>query len=183
MPRFALSLALCLAAAVLAPLQASMAVATRKSGDSTLISLAVEKEKVVTVAAKISSISGRSVEIVSGASALVTFSITDASARATLDALGKAAGMYVLDTPTGVRLQHAEPGVTLDVKDADIRKILQSMKEQCGIRNLMIDPEVQGTGTFLFNDVPCSDAFGVVTRTMGLAGEFSGNVANVAPRH
>ena len=58
--------------------------------------------------------------------------------------------------------------VTIDVKDADARVILKSMQKQCGIKNLMIDPEVQGSGTFLFRSVPCRTAFGVVLRSLGL---------------
>lgn len=62
------------------------------------------------------------------------------------------------------------PTVTLDVKDGEARDILKSMQRQCGIKNLMIDPNVQGTGTFLFNDVPCAQAFSIVLRSLGLAG-------------
>jgi len=62
-----------------------------------------------------------------------------------------------------------EPTVSLDVKDEDIRVILKSMKEQCGIKNLLIDKEVNGKAMFYFRDVPCSTAFDLVARTMGLA--------------
>lgn len=62
-----------------------------------------------------------------------------------------------------------EPTVTLDVKDAEVRDILKSMQRQCGIRNLMIDPNVQGKGTFLFTNVPCRTAFDTVLRSLGLA--------------
>lgn len=65
--------------------------------------------------------------------------------------------------------------VTLDVKDADARIVLKSMQQQCGIRNLVIDPGVQGSGTFYFRDVPCETAFPVVLRTMGLAGKIEPN--------
>jgi hypothetical protein len=58
--------------------------------------------------------------------------------------------------------------VTLDVKDEDIRLILKDMQTQCAIRNLVIDPDVEGKGTFVFRGVPCPTAFDVVTRTMGL---------------
>ena len=59
--------------------------------------------------------------------------------------------------------------VTLDVKDADVREILKSMQKQCGIRNLIIDREVGGAGTFYFREVPCETAFRVVLRSFGLA--------------
>jgi hypothetical protein len=65
--------------------------------------------------------------------------------------------------------------VSLDVKDAEARVILASMKKQCGIRNLVIDPDVQGSGTFYFREVPCETAFRVVLRTMNLAGQVESN--------
>jgi hypothetical protein len=62
----------------------------------------------------------------------------------------------------------SELTVTLDVKDAEVREILKSMKTQCAIRNLLIDPEVQGKGTFLFRNLPCRTAFDTVMRSLGL---------------
>jgi len=73
--------------------------------------------------------------------------------------------------------------VTLDVKDEDVRVILKSMQTQCGIKNLIIDKEVQGQGTFIFHELPCKTAFDTVFRTMSLrAKTYSNNVVNVAPR-
>ena len=65
--------------------------------------------------------------------------------------------------------------VTLDVKDAEARVVLKSMQKQCGIKNLVIDPNVQGSGTFYFRAVPCETAFPIVLRTMGLAGRMEPN--------
>jgi hypothetical protein len=59
--------------------------------------------------------------------------------------------------------------VTLDVKDAEARDVLQSMKKQCAIRNMIIDPDVHPTGaSFYFREVPCDLAFRIVLRTYGL---------------
>lgn len=59
--------------------------------------------------------------------------------------------------------------VTLYVKDAEPRVVLKEMQKQCGIRNMMIDPDVPNTGvTFYFRQVPCDTAFRVVLRTYGL---------------
>ena len=58
--------------------------------------------------------------------------------------------------------------VTLDVKDEDVRDILKSMQKQCGIRNLAIDPQVQGKATFYLRAVPCAKAFDLVQRVFGL---------------
>lgn len=59
--------------------------------------------------------------------------------------------------------------VTLDVKDAEAREVLKSMQRQCGIKNLIIDPDVpRTTATFYFREVPCDAAFRTVLRTYGL---------------
>jgi type II secretory pathway component GspD/PulD (secretin) len=73
--------------------------------------------------------------------------------------------------------------VTIDVKDEDVRVILKSMQTQCGIKNLIIDKEVQGKGTFLFHQLPCERAFDVVFRTMSLrAKTYSDDLVDVSPR-
>ena len=73
--------------------------------------------------------------------------------------------------------------VTLDVKDADVHVVLKSIQKQCGIRNLVIDPGVTGSGTFLFHDVPCKTALDMVLRVNGLAAKtYSSSVVAVAPR-
>ena len=59
--------------------------------------------------------------------------------------------------------------VTLDVKDADVRDVLQSLKTQCGVKNMIIDKDVAGKATFYLRDVPCETAFRVVLRTFRLA--------------
>ena len=73
--------------------------------------------------------------------------------------------------------------VDLDVKDEDVIVILKSMQKQCGIKNLVIDKEVQGKGTFIFHDLSCERAFDTVFRTMSLRAKvYSNDVINVSPR-
>ncbi len=74
------------------------------------------------------------------------------------------------------------PTVSLDVKDADVRVVLKSMQQQCGIKNLLIDKEVQGQATILFREVPCTTAFRVVFRQFSLTGQIAPNVTTVEPR-
>ena len=69
--------------------------------------------------------------------------------------------------------------VTLDVKDEDIHVILKSMQKQCAVKNLVIDPDVSGNGTFFFHDLPCQTAFDVVLRTMRLGAEVTDDVVAV----
>ena len=62
--------------------------------------------------------------------------------------------------------------VTLDVKNADVRDVLQSLKNQCAIKNMIIDKEVPAaTATFYFREVPCQTAFRAVFRTFNLASD------------
>jgi hypothetical protein len=73
--------------------------------------------------------------------------------------------------------------VTLDVKDEDVRDILKSMQRQCAIKNLAIDPQVQGKATFFMRDLPCATAFDVVLRTFGLKSvTYSSSLATVERR-
>jgi len=73
-------------------------------------------------------------------------------------------------------------GVTIDVKDADVHVVLKSIQKQCGIKNLVIDPGVTGSGTFLFHDVPCKTALDTVLRVNGLAAKTYSSVVAVTPR-
>ena len=70
--------------------------------------------------------------------------------------------------------------VTLDVKDAEPRVVLADMKRQCGIKNLIIDPDVPNTpATFYFREVPCETAFRAVLRTYGLTSVSSPQMLQV----
>ncbi|HUP49446.1 MAG TPA: hypothetical protein VNA04_11715 [Thermoanaerobaculia bacterium] len=80
-----------------------------------------------------------------------------------------AATMKRLDGgPQPIVARPAGPAVTLDVKDAEATVVLKEMQKQCGIRNLMIDPDVKVKGTFYFHEVPCTQAWNVVLRSLGL---------------
>ena len=49
------------------------------------------------------------------------------------------------------------------------------MQKQCAVKNLVIDPDVQARGTFVFHHVPCSTAFRVVLQSLGLGSVDYGN--------
>jgi hypothetical protein len=85
----------------------------------------------------------------------------------------------------GDRKENRQVGVvTLDVKDEDVRTILKSIQVQCGIPNLVLDKDVQGTGTFLFHDLPCRRALAVVLSSTGLAlTDDSNSVTGVGRQH
>jgi type II secretory pathway component HofQ len=69
----------------------------------------------------------------------------------------------------------SERTVTIDVKDAEARAILKDLQKQCGVKNLMIDPDVQGKGTFYFERVPCPQAWSIVLRSLGLDSQIYTN--------
>lgn len=81
-----------------------------------------------------------------------------------------AALIFCVATAASAVAAEKERTVTLDVKDEDVRVILQSMKQQCAIRNMLVDKDVAGRGTIYFREVPCRTAFKVVLRQFGLAG-------------
>lgn len=98
----------------------------------------------------------------------------------------------VVAVPLGAATKHSstraartqEPSVTLDVQEAELRDVLRSMQQQCGIRNLVLDREVAGqSGTLVFRDVPCSRAFRIVLRMHGLeSSSYDNRVLHVGPQ-
>ena len=85
-----------------------------------------------------------------------------------------------IDAPKPAVKVARELTVTLDVKDAEVRDILKSMQKQCAIKNLVVDPNVQGKGTFYFEKVPCRSAFSTVFRSLGIdAASYPNSVVTV----
>lgn len=70
-----------------------------------------------------------------------------------------------------IRERASERKVTIDVKDGEIGAILREVSNQCGVRNLVLDREVQGKGTFLFSEVACEAAYRAIFTSMGLAAD------------
>lgn len=123
----------------------------------------------------------KTVEMVLGEDPFVTYRAREVGPEKALRALVAAANLSLTSNDDQYWIRSTgEPSVTLDVKDAEAREILKSMQRQCGIKNLLIDPQVQGTGTFLFNQVPCRQAFTIVLQSMGLAAQtYSNNIVSV----
>lgn len=77
----------------------------------------------------------------------------------------------LLSAPLGAASN--EPRVTLSIKDGEIRDVLATLGKQCGVKNLVIDPGIDGkTGSIFVKDVPCSTAFQLVLRMSGLEAKF-----------
>ena len=109
------------------------------------------------------------VELVVGNDPLVTYRAKGVAPMAAIRALAAQAKASVAfeDGRWWVRDLALET-VTIDVKDAEVHALLKEMQRQCGIKNLIIDPDVQGSGTFMFTEVPCRTAFDVVFHSLGL---------------
>jgi len=125
------------------------------------------------------------VEIFLSSDPAVTYRARAVGSVTALRALAAAAHvtLYADDERYWLRSE-GERCVNLDVKDEDARVILKSMQRQCGIKNLILDPDVQGKGTFLFRDLDCRTAFDVVFRTLGLKSiTYSSSVVTVSSRH
>jgi type II secretory pathway component HofQ len=90
------------------------------------------------------------------------------------------AGFGLAQQPKGA--QEKPRTMSIDVKDADVRDILGEFKRQCGIRNLIVDRDVQGKGTFMFREVPCAQAFRTIAASLGLGYEIESSYLRVAAR-
>lgn len=123
----------------------------------------------------------KTVEMVLGTDPLITYRARRVAPEKALRALTTIGKLDLVSNNEQYWIRSVgEPTVTLDVKDTEARDILKSMQHQCGIRNLMIDPQVSGSGTFLFNQVPCKQAFTIVLQSMGLAAQtYSNNIVSV----
>lgn len=110
------------------------------------------------------------IEFAAGAERVVTYRGRGLDPVVALQAIVEKAGLRLtLENGTYWIGDRVSSTVTLDVKDGDIRAILKTMQRQCGIKNLILDKDVQGEGTFLFYELPCRTAFDVVFRSMGLS--------------
>ncbi|HVR42440.1 MAG TPA: hypothetical protein VMS56_03255 [Thermoanaerobaculia bacterium] len=115
---------------------------------------------------------GKPVEI-RAADRKVTLEARGIGPAAAVSAIAAAAGLEAVETTRAWTVRDpGDPTVTLDVQDGDARAILRELARQCGVRNLMIDPEVAGRGTFLLREVPCRLALPIVLDSLGLAGEI-----------
>jgi type II secretory pathway component GspD/PulD (secretin) len=153
----------------------------RSPYNSKTIDVYVVDERVSDAIGSIEMYLPKTVEMVLGEDPMVTYRAKEVSPEKALRALAAAAKLSLTSNDDQYWIRSTgDPTVTLDVKDAEAREILKSMQRQCGIKNLMIDPQVQGTGTFLFNQVPCRQAFTIVLQSMGLAAQtYSNNIVSV----
>jgi hypothetical protein len=161
---------------------ASASISVRRSPyNSKTIDVYIVHEKLTDAIGAIEPYLPKRVEFVIGKVPTVTFRAREiAPEKALLSMVNAAKVDLKTDEERYLITNPGEPSVSLDVKDAEAREILESMKRQCGIKNLIIDPQVQGSGTFLFAQVPCRQAFDIVLRSLGLAAQtYSDNLVSI----
>jgi len=126
----------------------------------------------------------KKVRIVIGSDPIVNVREERTTAIGALQSIVRAAKLQLSDEKGVWTIRNAsEPLITLDVKDTEVREILAAMQKQCGIRNVIVYPSVNGTGTFKFRDVPCRTAFNVVTSTLSLRiDEYENGLVAVRPQ-
>lgn len=175
-----------LLAALLLLFAQSLAAATVEVKQSTrageaVVSVAATKAPLSAVVAKLNATVGGGVELEKGFDKPVTLALSEVPRDKAWKRLASATGLRLIEKEGRRLLMATEPTADLDVKDASLDAILASLQKQCGVRNVVVDPGVTGTGTFLFHDVPCTEAFEIVLRSLGLDGEFQGE-AGIAVR-
>lgn len=145
------------------------------------IDVVAKRASLIAVARELEPFLGRPVSIVSTRYQTVAYQKKAVFPIEALKAVAESARLRVIDRRTDYLLtDRAEPLVTLDVKDVDVLEILKQLKVQCGIRNMLIDKDVAGKGTFLLRDLPCQQAFEIVFSSLGLSGKtFANSVVSV----
>ena len=78
---------------------------------------------------------------------------------------------------TEERVYTGEP-LSLTLKDADIKDVLRTFAQLTGL-NIAIDPQVTGTVSVEFTDVPWDQALELILRQNGLAYDLEGNVMRI----
>ena len=160
---------------VVCPIFASVSV-KRSVDQPKKVDVAVINEPLSSAVSALEMYLPHTVKIVVTGDPKATFRAKHVDPEGALRAVALSAGVaFAIEDDRYVLRSRKEQTVTLDVKDEEITKILASMKAQCGVRNMVIDRDVQGKGTFLFDNLPCRTAFDIVFRTMGLASVDYGN--------
>lgn len=140
------------------------------------IDIVAKRASLIAVVRELERFLGRPVSIVSTRYQTVAYQKKAVFPIEALKAVAESAKLRMIDRRTDYLLtDRPEPLVTLDVKDVEAREILQQLKVQCGIKNMLIDKDVQGKGTFLLRDVSCEQAFEIVFTSLGLSGKSYAN--------
>jgi type IV pilus assembly protein PilQ len=96
----------------------------------------------------------------------VTIELTDLPWRDALELVAESVGGVVEERAAGVMVVARPERVTFDFPDGDVRKVIDTIAKASGA-NIVIGPDVTGSISVRFEDVPWRDALDVVARTLG----------------
>ena len=100
------------------------------------------------------------------ASREVVLELTNVRWRTALELSVKQAGCVLDEDRYGILMISSPPRVTLQFPDADIVEVVDTIALAAGA-NVVVGPEVEGTVSLRFTDVPWRDALEVVARSRG----------------
>lgn len=79
-----------------------------------------------------------------------------------------ALSLGTLSLPAQAQNRSSAPSVSLELRDAPVRTTLEAIFKQAGIKNYLIDSEVQGFVTLTLTDQPMESALKLVVRASSL---------------
>ncbi len=92
---------------------------------------------------------------------------------------GNVLWVHVPGLPPKAQDEFTGKPITLSLEDADLREVLRTVEKLTGAR-IEADPEVQGTVTVAFNDLPWDQALDLILRTHGFTWKLEGGVFRVS---
>ena len=110
--------------------------------------------------------SGANVVVLEGADEVISLELTDVPWRDALDLASEAAGCVVEERAAGVLAVTRPNRVSIETQGTDIREVID-LVAKLGGANIVVAPEVTGTLSVRFKDVPWRDALDVAVKTLG----------------
>ncbi len=130
------------------------------------VSLRVEGRALSEVVQYLREQSGANVVVMEGGDEVVSLELTDVPWRDALDLASEAAGCVVEERAAGVLAVTRPKRVSIETQGTDIREVID-LVAKLGGANIVVAPEVTGTLSVRFKDVPWRDALNVAVKTLG----------------
>ncbi len=140
--------------------------AAQTIGLDSRVSLRVEGRALSEVVQYLREQSGANVVVMEGGDEIVSLELTDVPWRDALDLASEAAGCVVEERAAGVLAVTRPKRVSIETQGTDIREVID-LVAKLGGANIVVAPEVTGTLSVRFKDVPWRDALDVAVKTLG----------------
>jgi len=146
----------------------AMPVAAQVANPDARVSLRVQDRSLEEVVRYLQEQSGANVVIKDqqNAQSIISIDLTDIPWRDALDLAAELAGCVVEARAAGVLVIDKPPRVTFSFDNADVRAVIDAIGKISGA-NIVVAPEVAGTLSLRFKEVPWRDALDVVAKTLG----------------